>query len=399
MQPEAPTARSGPLPHRLLGNAWIHQHLSSAWLDNPLSFSEFHGIQPLLGWALDVTPPADWPAIWHQAPHRELSATLLQAWRRERTRELFRRRELHQLLPALQHGGLRPLLLKGSALAYQVYPHPALRPRCDTDLLVAPGEQQNAIDALQQLGYQRATREPWGERLCYQTSLYRQDEDSVTHAVDLHWRISNRQALADTLDYSRLAARSQSLAALPGARIPCPIHLLLHACLHRAAHLREQREIAGVLQNSGNRLLWLYDIHLLSTGLDADDWRRLLDEARARGLRALLADGLRHSQAWFATPVPKALLEILDAPPREPAAAYLRASPLAHLLADFRALDWRGRRQLAREMLLPPAESLGWDSPGSAFVAFLYLRRIARGVCRRLLPTARRTRPLPGTSP
>lgn len=369
-----------------------HRQLARAVLTVPplpTPVSDFHGIQPLLGWALETISPDAWPVHWQAVGHGPLIDEYRCAWTRERLREWFRHRDLLQVLSTLTEAGLSPLLLKGAALAHRVYPHPTLRPRCDTDLLVTPEQRDTAIAALQSLGYQRTQREPRGERLSYQTTLYRRDEDGVCHAVDLHWRISNRQALAHTLVYGSLRSRAQALPTLPGALLPCRIHLLLHACLHRAGHLRERCQIAGQVLRAGNRLLWLYDIHLLVAALDAEDWRSLTEEAAALGLCRVLADGLGHTREHFDTPLPDGLLGALDAAGQESAAAYLRGSALSTLVTDFRTLDWRGRWQLGREMLFPPMARPGQETPGTLSLGWRYLRRLVRGGSRLLLAEGR----------
>lgn len=53
----------------------------------------------------------------------------------------------------LEDRGIRPLLLKGLALAYQYYPEPALRTVSDLDLLLAASEMAPAVEALLAAGY------------------------------------------------------------------------------------------------------------------------------------------------------------------------------------------------------------------------------------------------------
>ncbi len=50
---------------------------------------------------------------------------------------MLRERELVAVLAALAEAGVETLLLKGTPLAYTHYPEPALRTRCDTDVLIA----------------------------------------------------------------------------------------------------------------------------------------------------------------------------------------------------------------------------------------------------------------------
>ena len=57
------------------------------------------------------------------------------------------------MFAALNEVQVKPLVLKGGALAYTHYPNPALRPRGDTDLLVAPSARGRTEETLRRLGY------------------------------------------------------------------------------------------------------------------------------------------------------------------------------------------------------------------------------------------------------
>ena len=51
---------------------------------------------------------------------------------------------LAELLQAFVDAGITALLLKGSALAYDLYPEPSIRARGDSDVLVAPDKLSEA---------------------------------------------------------------------------------------------------------------------------------------------------------------------------------------------------------------------------------------------------------------
>ncbi|MFB1488898.1 MULTISPECIES: hypothetical protein [unclassified Thiocapsa] len=74
------------------------------------------------------------------------------------------------------------------------------------------------------------------------------------------------------------------------------------ACLHRIANIRTGR---------ANRLIWLYDIHLLAGTLEPDQWRSLEALARARGFAGLLLDGLLAASARLGTRLPDETVETL----------------------------------------------------------------------------------------
>jgi hypothetical protein len=65
----------------------------------------------------------------------------------------LQREELVQVLGALRDAGVTPVLFKGAALAYTVYPDPACRPMGDLDLWVTAEAMPRAREALKQCGY------------------------------------------------------------------------------------------------------------------------------------------------------------------------------------------------------------------------------------------------------
>lgn len=63
---------------------------------------------------------------------------------------------LTEILGLFEMAGLRPLVLKGLALAHQYYPEPALRPVGDIDLLFTTDELRPALQLLARAGYRLA---------------------------------------------------------------------------------------------------------------------------------------------------------------------------------------------------------------------------------------------------
>src|SRR6185436_811387 len=67
--------------------------------------------------------------------------------------ELVRAHEITHVLDALAARRVFPILMKGAALAYSLYPSPAMRPRVDTDLLIPREDIAAARDVLLRRGY------------------------------------------------------------------------------------------------------------------------------------------------------------------------------------------------------------------------------------------------------
>jgi putative nucleotidyltransferase-like protein len=292
----------------------------------------------LLSRRLSESPAGDdWPAAVRDG--------LRAAVRDAIARELVRRREIVVALAALARAGVRPILIKGTALAYSVYPEPMARPRVDTDLLVRRDEIEAARGALLACGY-AAPLQCDGEMLFRQFALTKTDAFGVEHMFDVHWKISTQTLFADLVTYEELDAEAVPVGSLgPDARMAGPVHALLLACVHPAMHHRNVEW-----------LLWVYDVHLLASRLSRRELDRLADLATARHVAAIVAQALTRARVRFGTSVPDQVIARLAAAVAEPSAAYLRAGRRWHdeLSSNLRALPtWRDRVKLLGEVLVP----------------------------------------------
>lgn len=288
--------------------------------------------------------------------------------------------ELARVVHALAQAGVPTLLLKGGALAQWLYPSAHLRPRVDIDLLfVDEAAVERGEAALRPLGY-AATDPSAGPRTGYERSLHRTDANGQAHHVDAHWRLSNLAVFADALHWDDLAPAAIALPAIdPAARGPGPVHALLHACVHRIANLPAEPGSNA----HGDRLLWLYDIDLLARRLAPDKVESLRRIAIERGLAGACADGLRHAQAAFATPLPEAAMRSLEEAAHGESFDVGKARQRWYQeWRNLRAVSPRERLAWARERLFPNADYMRdqYPSKGAAGLAWAYLRRLGHGV-------------------
>ena len=210
--------------------------------------------------------------------------------------ELMRAAELRDVLAALAQADLPVLLLKGAALAYTLYPEPHLRDRCDTDLLLpSRDEAERACRVLQTLGYQRPNAVS-GELIIHEIGCHKTSPSGLIHALDIHWRLNNAALLSERFTFAELAAAAMPIPVLgPHAHSLGLVHALLLACMHRVAHLPE---------GNADRLIWLYDIHVLVQSLSDAQWQSVMTLAEERGVCGPCLDGLRTTQTAFETVVP-----------------------------------------------------------------------------------------------
>jgi hypothetical protein len=345
--------------------------------DDLWTLIEAHGIGPLLFDALSRTGALEnWPA---PIPDR-----LRRLAREQAALEMLRREELVAMLEALAAVGVDVLLMKGTPLAYTLYRSPEQRVRDDTDALIEHRRLDSAVDALTGLDYRRSPSID-GELVMQQLQMSRVDRFGAHHVLDLHWKVSNPHLFAGALDFEELFSEAVEVPALgPHARALGDTHALLLACIHRVAH-----------HGASDRLIWLYDIHLLLEHMDAAERARFSRTAAEKDMAQVCADGIALAGARFHTrgagALAAELLELGTAGGGERSARYLRGhrTGAALLWDDLQALPgWRQRLRLLREHALPSRAYMhsrfgarpGWQLP------WFYVRRGLGGLARLLKP-------------
>jgi hypothetical protein len=354
-------------------------NLEPALIAGFLEAGRYHGVLPLLDAAFRASAAFEaWPASIRMACREAVRAQAMH--------ELAQRAEIPRVLDALWLVGVKPLLLKGPALAYSHYPNPTLRPRADTDLLIRGEQGDEASCVLRRLGYAKSEGIA-GEFVSYQATWSRLDRFGVTHSVDLHWKVNNAQPLARLQSYDELAARAVPIPALGvDARAPRPVDALLFACIHRAGHLHAPYYVDGVARFGIDRLIWLYDINLLVSQMSAAELDEFARLAAMKRIRRICLDALRRTVECFATPVPPHIVEALDdAGTSEASARCLSGDRMGQLIAGLRALrGWRDRARWVKELAFPPARYMHWKYPANnnTWLPVLYARRGLAGMAR-----------------
>lgn len=346
-------------------------NLSAADSDELLAAAERHGVAALLAVRLADAPPSPFLERLRDSARGDA------AW------ELGHRRALLDALSSLAAAGVEPVLFKGTALAYSLYPNPVLRTRGDTDLIVPQHERERVAAALQSCGFSCADATK-----SYQTSFARRGPEG-SQELDVHWQINNSEVLSRLFTYQELRAEAEPLPALaPDALAVSPVHALLLACMHRGTHRHNPYYVSGEPHTGGDRLIWLYDLHLLAESFGEHDWQSFIARAGAKGLRGICADGLATAHRCFATNVPECAFAALERDEgREPASDYLGASAARQLWLDFRALPGIGSKaRYLRDLVFPPAEFMRSKFAGERgqWLPWLYARRAVAGAWRRL---------------
>jgi hypothetical protein len=357
-----------------MSQAWLCRTLASGkagvapsdGLDAVMEVARHHRVDVILA-DLILRTPRD---LESSSPlHRQAFEDIV---RLAAARELPAAHDLSRLFERAHRHGVALLVLKGAALAYTHYRRPYLRPRNDIDLFLRRADLGQAEEILRALDFERAVEadaELWtGQR------HYVRNTPTGAVFVDLHWKVANARAFADALTFEDAWLRSVAVPALGQfARTLSAPDALLLACVHRVAHHQDRAN-----------LLWLWDIHLLASGLSAAEWEVFIDRSTRARMRLVCARGLTLAHECFDTAVPDTASEALEAPSDEPAAAFLRGGlrQIDVARADLATLTtWRQRFALVREHLFPPPAYMRTKYPRcpAVLLPFAYLHRIARG--------------------
>jgi hypothetical protein len=335
---------------------------------------DFNGVAALLH---GLSPSPEWPNdIRARLRSRAIQLAM---W------ELRHQQVLSQALDALAGASVQPLLFKGTALAYSLYENPALRTRGDTDLLIPINAKARVHDTLASLGFDRAIGVS-GELASYQASYTARSEDGTSHTLDVHWQINNSELLAQLFTFDELNRDAQPLPRLsPMARSVSRPQALLLACMHRATHKQNPIYVDGRPHHDANRLIWLFDIHLLCATLTAAERQAFVSLAGQKRLRGVCCEGLHEADVRFGPSTRAALISALtpiETP--EPSAKYLNGGKLRQHAMDFRALgNSRRRARYLSEVLFPSRIYMRskFNSP-AGWLPWLYVRRAAGAVAR-----------------
>ena len=340
----------------------------------------YHGIAALLTFRADAL--RDWPEPVLEAMRRQ---ALAQAMWEARHVAILR-----NLLASLVARGIHPLLLKGTAMAYDLYDFPAQRSRGDTDLLVDANEMHLAHAALQASGFvQDKNSADNVNPFCVEELWIFTAPDGYSHMLDLHPQVLNSRVHADILPVAEMRSGNRKLSTLsPHALAPSHVSALLHTCVHRAQHIVSPYWVDGQSYAGGNRLVWLMDIHLLAGALSHAEWEEFCCRAEHKGLAALCLDGLDAAAQRLETFIPDHVRQRLaSSTHRSPLYAKYMGGSFNRMLMEIRAQSGlRNRVVFLLRAVFPPRRYMRDKYPEAvAWPVFtLYFRRLIVGGFRHL---------------
>jgi len=346
-----------------------------------LARAEYHGMLPLLDDRFrDPLVAGQWPEAIRERCRADALAWV--AW------DLAQRGDTARLLAAFRGAQLKPLILKGAALACSHYAHPGLRPRSDLDLLVPEAVKEPAEKLLRSLGYFRQGV-PMGRYVSHQSTWSLVNRQGASHDVDLHWRSNNSPTLAKLLGYEEMVARAVGVPALgPHAFAPCAIDALLFACIHRTGHTHAPMYVDGVAEPAKDRLIWLYDIYLLASRMSAPELEESVSLALKKRAAEMTWEALELCEGHFGLDLPDFVRQELSRRSvAEPSSQVFRGGRLRQLAGDLLELDGRERIGWLREMAFPSPQYIRSKYPDAkpSWLPVLYIRRAYSGLRKALL--------------
>ena len=285
---------------------------------------------------------------------------------------------LRPLLQGFADAGVSTLLLKGSALAYDLYDDPAQRTRADSDLLVHEKNVPRARSLLQAAGFTAPIDGAFlPPSLRSQESWLLRSGDGLEHWIDLHWRPLNSPALDRIFSVEDWFARARPLPRLSDAAFAAERpRMLLHACLHRSMHDCAPYMVGGATHFGGNRFVWLWDIVLLGRAMTQREWRRFCQLARDHRVADACSAGLAAAADHFGPIGPLWVEEqLISSRP----SLYFSGGQLRRAWLDWLAVPGLGRKvQYLRARILPDGDFMRGKYPElhRRPLAVLYARRV-----------------------
>jgi len=233
-------------------------------------------------------------------PPEAMTDEMRQAFLVSVVRSLHMERQLQEIIEAFRERDVRVLILRGPALAFSLYPDPAMRTSSDLDLLVMPKNVVQARGILESLGYTCLAKRFEVARDFFREECFIDQKNSGNKfPVDLHWvhwelhpffKGSEKVEMEDLFQRAwKVETPTLAFETLH------PVDYLIHSAIHLV-----------MIHRMEMRLSWIYDTALLAQYLQVpDDWERLQERSVAWRARLPLEHCLKMAQAWAGLELPE----------------------------------------------------------------------------------------------
>jgi hypothetical protein len=232
-------------------------------------------------------------------PPETVTDEMRQAFLVSCVRSLQMERQLLEIVDAFRGQGVRVLVLRGPALAFSLYPDPAMRPSSDLDLLVMPEQVVQARGILEGLGYTCMAKRFEVARDFFREECFIDQKNSGNKfPVDLHWVHWELHPFfkgSEKIDIEDLFQRAWNVETPTFAfETLHPVDYLIHSAIHLV-----------MIHRMEMRLSWIYDTAMLAQHLQVPaDWQTLQERSIAWRARLPLEQCLKMAQVWAGLELP-----------------------------------------------------------------------------------------------
>jgi hypothetical protein len=276
-------------------------------------------------------------------------------------------------LQALNKNGIEVVVLKGFALAYQLYTTSTERPKTDIDILIHEPDQTALQAVFEDLGFHNPRG--WQPKaIINQFSMKKQLSMGLNVYFDIHLKITNDKRIEQIMTYQELIT-SANTQAIDGILLVDRPLALIHAVVHLLHH-----RAAGDLV----KLIWHYDIYLLVNTFNSAEAEKLLILADQKKLSKVLLYCIGLTQEYFDSEQIRALTIKLTATNLDDRYDYLMLNESGFKGSWGQIRATKGilkKMNFIRETLLPPVAEIHikYGTNSQTPLAYLYLKRIYSG--------------------
>jgi len=165
------------------------------------------------------------------------------------------------------------------------------------------------------------------------------------------------------------------------------VNALLLAVVHAHNHRYSPFVYDDKRYFSDERLIWLYDVHLLAGAMSEAEWEQMTSQAKAKDLGCIVRNYLLLSVERLATEVPDKVLSDLALCTPGRIESYVQASAIRRKWKNFLAQpSWKLRMAYFAQTFFPPVSVMRerYDSDSTVLLPWFYLRRAVSAIYRRL---------------
>jgi hypothetical protein len=248
-----------------------------------------HRMVPFLHWKMGQLPRE---ACLPPAVTAMMKAEFMASW----ANSLQYLKQLSVIAGLFRSNDIDLLVLKGPALAWSLYPHPAARPFDDIDLLVLTRDFEKARTIVESLGYQcRSGQLVNAGKFSHHEVFVKEIVKGHESFIELHREVNAFPGIRSNWKNEDLFSRAVEVASPEMTfKTPHPVDALINGALHMATHHKDEI-----------RLIWICDMALLAGKLAyREEWELLQGESVKRKARLAVEQTLKMAQLWFGLEIP-----------------------------------------------------------------------------------------------